>query len=221
VVDRLKEAWPALPEELNDRAQDSWEPLLAIADVAGAGWPERARAAAVALARATEDGVDHKVELLGDTRDIFRELDLARVPTDSLLRALVEKDPWGAWWGDQVEAGKLKSPAARLARMLGEFGIKPKQLWIGGMKTRGYERAEFLDSWKRNLPDLPPEDGRDGTDGRPQVSGGTQHPTVRTVPTDSSQENDALDPAAQFIRDWNADVYEQARLRREAEADDE
>jgi hypothetical protein len=123
VVDRLKDAWPALPEELNDRAQDSWEPLLAIADEAGADWPERARAAAIDLARATDDGVDHKVELLADVRDVFGDLDVARVPTDSLIRALVEKDPWGDWWGDQVEAGKLKSPASRLSRMLGRSSV--------------------------------------------------------------------------------------------------
>jgi hypothetical protein len=205
VVDRLKEAWPALPEELNDRAQDSWEPLLAIADEAGADWPKRARGAAVALARATEDGVDHKVELLADARDVFRDLDVARIPTDSLLRALVEKDPWGDWWGDQVEAGKLKSPAARLSRMLGEFGITPKQLRIGGAKTRGCERADFLDAWKRNLPDLPPEDGTDGTDGTSQVSDGAsdQHRTVRTVRTVFSEDGERA-PAGPDLLDEDA-----------------
>jgi Protein of unknown function (DUF3631) len=217
VVDRMKEAWPALPEELNDRAQDSWEPLLAIADEADGGWPERARAAAVALARASEDGVDHKVELLADIREVFEALDrIDRITTEGLLRALVDKDPWGAWWGDQVEAGKLKSPAARLSRMLGEFGIKPKQLWIGGGKTRGYERVDFLEAWERNLPTIPPEDGRDGTNGRPQVKDGAsdQQPTDLTVPTEFSEGGDALDPEAQYIRDWNADVYARAQEER-------
>jgi Protein of unknown function (DUF3631) len=48
-VPRLADAEPALPEELGDRAQDVWEPLLAIADMAGEVWAARARAAAVAL----------------------------------------------------------------------------------------------------------------------------------------------------------------------------
>ena len=39
----------AVPDGLNDRAADNWEPLLAIADRAGGDWPERARKAALAL----------------------------------------------------------------------------------------------------------------------------------------------------------------------------
>ena len=34
-----RRARPALPDELDDRAQDVWEPLLAIADLAGGDWP--------------------------------------------------------------------------------------------------------------------------------------------------------------------------------------
>src|SRR5262249_55495108 len=40
---------PPVPRELNDRAADCWRPLLAIADQAGADWPEMAREAAIAL----------------------------------------------------------------------------------------------------------------------------------------------------------------------------
>lgn len=43
---------PELPDELDDRAQGIWEVLLAIADVAGEDWPERARQAARALSAA-------------------------------------------------------------------------------------------------------------------------------------------------------------------------
>ena len=41
--ERLTDAEPELPDELSDRQQDSWEPLLAVADLAGGEWPERAR----------------------------------------------------------------------------------------------------------------------------------------------------------------------------------
>ena len=45
----LRTARPALPEALNDRAQDNWEPLLGIADLAGGDWPKAARDAALEL----------------------------------------------------------------------------------------------------------------------------------------------------------------------------
>ena len=39
-IARLWDANPELPPELDDRAQDGWEPLLAIADLAGGEWPQ-------------------------------------------------------------------------------------------------------------------------------------------------------------------------------------
>jgi hypothetical protein len=47
----LHDARPFLPDALNDRAADAWEPLLAIADVAGGEWPARARTAALLICR--------------------------------------------------------------------------------------------------------------------------------------------------------------------------
>jgi Protein of unknown function (DUF3631) len=44
-IEELRRARPELPDELDDRAQDIWEPLLAIADLAGGDWPTRARRA--------------------------------------------------------------------------------------------------------------------------------------------------------------------------------
>jgi hypothetical protein len=41
-LEAFSEAEPGLPEELDDRAQDIVEPLLAVADAAGGEWPERA-----------------------------------------------------------------------------------------------------------------------------------------------------------------------------------
>ncbi len=69
-------------KELNDRARDAWEPLIAIADIAGGHWPERARKAAVTLAGVHEaEAVDGDVRqtLLSDIRDLF----VARIPRGS------------------------------------------------------------------------------------------------------------------------------------------
>ncbi|GHE40387.1 hypothetical protein GCM10017673_48460 [Streptosporangium violaceochromogenes] len=51
----MEAAEPAMPVE--DRAADTWEPLVAVADHAGGHWPERTRAAVLALtAEADESG---------------------------------------------------------------------------------------------------------------------------------------------------------------------
>ena len=39
----LRDADPTMPDGVHGRAADNWRPLLAIADLAGAEWPERAR----------------------------------------------------------------------------------------------------------------------------------------------------------------------------------
>ena len=71
-LETLKAARPALPDALNDRACDNWEPLLAIADLAGGEWARKARDAAKALSGdevAADD--DDGVELLHDIRAVF------------------------------------------------------------------------------------------------------------------------------------------------------
>jgi Protein of unknown function (DUF3631) len=44
---------PEIPEEINNRDADVWEPLLSVADLAGGHWPTTARVAAVAVVAAS------------------------------------------------------------------------------------------------------------------------------------------------------------------------
>ena len=90
-----------LPEALNDRAQDSWEPLLAIADLAGGSWPARARLAAVHLSGDIEPDDDTAaVRLLADIAETW-PADTEAVPTAELLKRLhgLEEAPWSDWYG--------------------------------------------------------------------------------------------------------------------------
>jgi hypothetical protein len=43
ILEEATEARPAMPAGVEDRAADQWEPLLAIADIAGVQWPDLAR----------------------------------------------------------------------------------------------------------------------------------------------------------------------------------
>jgi hypothetical protein len=89
-VETLKAAQPRIPEELNDRAADNWEPLLSIAELAGCDWPEAARQAARALNGASEaDSQSIRVELLADIRQVFAKLKVDRIFSATLVTELV------------------------------------------------------------------------------------------------------------------------------------
>ncbi len=62
--DNLEDAQPEPAEGMSGRAEQIWEPLLAIADAAGGDWPERARAACAELTLA--NGVPDSEEDSGD-----------------------------------------------------------------------------------------------------------------------------------------------------------
>jgi 5S rRNA maturation endonuclease (ribonuclease M5) len=152
---RLEAARPALPSGLNDRAQDGWEPLLAIADAAGDVWPEVARAAAVDLHDTASDYAEEGLELLAlrHVREAFAaKEDPEAMWTVDLLKALVQRDdaPWAGWWGEAVEHERTQSPAQRLGRLLGAW-VKPRDVRIGDVTRRGYRRGDLADAWARHL----------------------------------------------------------------------
>jgi Protein of unknown function (DUF3631) len=147
-IESLKEAEPALPDELDARGQDIAEPLIAIADLLGCGI--EARAAIVALRAGESADTEDALILL---RDIRAVLIGERMATNELLNALIELEgsPWGARWADDRD--RRKAPT-QLARMLREFDIRPHKLRVAGRETstRGYRRSDFNDAFERYLP---------------------------------------------------------------------
>lgn len=161
-VELLRAARPEIPPALNDRAQDGWEPLLAIADLIGGKWSPTARTAADTLhvdPLATEETVG--IALLGAIRDVFAAGAKDRIPTAGLLKALVDRDdgPWADLWGKQVTNGDTKGPGYRLARLLKSYGICPGKTRIGMSTVRGYCLADLQDAFARYLPPEGPNDG--------------------------------------------------------------
>jgi len=146
---------PPVPDELDDRAHDNWLPLLAIAEVAGGDWPARARAAALALSGAEARQDDSRgVQLLADLRGRLTEengIQIESVFTADLvawLNANPER-PWATW-----NRGRPITPK-QVADLLRPFGIRPKQIRIGGESSKGYPRADCDDAFARYLPPDP------------------------------------------------------------------
>ena len=139
-VERLRDARPELPDSLHDRAQDVWEPLMAIADTAGGRWPERARRAAVELMGEPVDP-DVNVELLHDIGAIFDDINATFIGSTELVGKLAELDsrPWGDWRHGQSITTRAVAERLRL------FGVYPRS----NGSVRGYDRDSFEDAWTR------------------------------------------------------------------------
>jgi hypothetical protein len=166
----LKESRPEVPDLGNDRAEEVWEPLIAIADGAGGAWPKQARDAARELIGAEPDTESIGVQLLNAIFEVFASQSpdskppIEQITTIDLLAALVEREsePWGAWWGRDIQQGNTRGPAAKLARLLKPFDIQPGDIREGREVLKGYKRAAFTDAWDRyTRPGMPPDEAPD------------------------------------------------------------
>jgi len=149
-LDSLAKAVPALPVE--DRAADTWEPLFAIANLAGGDWPERARRACLTLTGdEPDDGIG--IRLLADLYEIWEtERDPGKgiyedhLFTSTILSRLhkVEESPWSEW-------GRKGDPltARGLASLLKPYGVRSRTVRIGEETSKGYARADLTDPWAR------------------------------------------------------------------------
>jgi hypothetical protein len=149
VEDNLEALKKANPERLasnNDRQADNWEPLLAIAKVAGI--EEEARAAALFFLESTEKQLSFSVQLLQDINEIFHQKKVTKLFSAELVDALIglEDRPWSEW-----RNGRAMSTNS-LANNLKRFGIQPKLLRIGEDLKRGYEESWFQEPLSRYVP---------------------------------------------------------------------
>jgi hypothetical protein len=149
-VDReaLAQARPETIDGISDRAQDFWEPLLVIAELADATWVSKAQRAAPILGDEKEDD-SRAVALLTDIRKAFG--DNKQLTTETLLQALTldKAAQWTVWLN---HLGVIEPGAPRkLSKLLSEFAIKPRTLRAGEQTAKGYRREDFEDAWERYL----------------------------------------------------------------------
>ena len=135
---------------VEDRAADTWEPLIAIADAAGGHWPETARTACKALVAAADaaDETDSlNTKLLADIKQIFADTSVPFLASKELVARLrgIEESPW-------VEFDYNPS---KLAYRLKEFGVKSRRDPAGAV--RGYSLESLTDAFSRYLRQNPSE----------------------------------------------------------------
>jgi hypothetical protein len=143
IYTRLVDARPKLPDELPDRAQDVWEPLLAIADAIGGRWPKRARDAAMTLSG--KQAAAHPSTgqmLLADLYTIFEGH--TKLTTEDIIVKLfgLEESPWEGFRGRGFNQRDLGS-------ILQRYGLKSHTIRLGKRTAMGYDRGDFVQAWAR------------------------------------------------------------------------
>jgi Protein of unknown function (DUF3631) len=151
---------PDMPDGVEDRAKDVWKPLIAVADAAGGGWPERGRAACTVCLQSEADGgvPSMGIQLLIDIRTVFDMEGVDRLSSADLVAGLcsIEDAPWRT-----AGFGSTPLQANGLSRRLDDYKISPKSIrqpldW--GKKMRGYQREWFEDAWTRYCPPVGTEE---------------------------------------------------------------
>ncbi|MER5943301.1 DUF3631 domain-containing protein [Streptomyces sp. NPDC001928] len=145
---------PPMPVE--DRAADTWEPLVVIADLAGGEWPALARTACRVMtdyeAGKDEEGGLRTRLLVGIRRAFAAENDPMVLGTRRLLEHLnADKEaPW-------AEYGANGLTPRGLQLLLKDYGISSaNRRFPDGTQAKGFARNQFLDTWDRYCPEPGP-----------------------------------------------------------------
>jgi hypothetical protein len=151
---QLREAQPQMPECLSDRAEDIWEPLLAIADSIGGDVPRLAREAARVLCGNTDDELGYGATQLAAIKKAVGDKD--RISSVDLINGLWEAEALPSKFMDGDEPNH-KKVGRWLSKFVQSFGGKAaKVLKIDGQNARGYDMTEVKPLFDRYCP---PEQG--------------------------------------------------------------
>lgn len=144
-ISHIAAAQPAPLDSGNDRTDDNFEILLAIAQCIGGDWPARVKAAALALAARHDEVRAGGIELLRDIKMAFASAGRSRLRTIDLIAGICDdaEKPWFTY-----SKGKPITPR-EIAALLTAFEIQSKNLRYGEVVSKGYELSDFEDAFAR------------------------------------------------------------------------
>lgn len=195
----LQHAEPGMPVE--DRAADTWESLIAVADAAGGDWPQRARKAALVMCKAAGEAETDRstgTRLLADIREVLREVGGDFVSSTELVAQLrkIDEAPWAAF----------DLTVRKLALRLGEYGVR------AGRNTartiRGYHAADFALAFASYLPSVSVQPSETWPDQgiHPDTSTDASTPLIRPDTSPDACET-AIRPAVSAGQVGSADAW--------------
>jgi hypothetical protein len=142
----IKSSRTVVPDLSNDRAQDNWFPLYAVAEAFENDWPKRCEAAYRVLTTHAE--LELPTMLLTKISGYFSSTGTTRISSSELVAELC-KDETGPW--QECNHGR-RVTQNQVARLLKNYGITPSSMRFGEPVNRGYKRTDFIDAFERYLP---------------------------------------------------------------------
>jgi putative DNA primase/helicase len=132
---------PNFPESIriSDRALDNWEPLLAIAKLAGNTWTEKVYQAAANLSEGDKETLPIGTELLKDIEKIFADKSIIKIHTVDLINCLCEDEesPWSTY---NFRGQDKKITPRQLSKLLSPYQITTKNIEICGVQKRDLKK---------------------------------------------------------------------------------
>ena len=153
----LKTMQPTYPPGVHNRIAVNWKVMLAIAELAGGPWPERAREAAQRLSCSGRQPSD-RMRLLAAIREMFIESSSKRVDQEITSEDVVTRlnsDPLDIWVAFN-KGGRITQ--RQVAALLKDYEIHPIPLHPTKRKDfgrQGYRFSQFADAFARYLPEHP------------------------------------------------------------------
>lgn len=147
-MQKLKEIKPSMPNFLNDRAQDNWEPLFMIAECIGKDWFDLAISSASIISDSEDDALSINELLLTDIKGVFEISQKDMLFTEELINLLCQnsESKWRGW------NHGMPLTAKQLAQRLKSFRIKSRDIHRDGKHLKGYRFDDFRDVFNRYIP---------------------------------------------------------------------
>lgn len=154
VAEEIVLDYPEMPDGVNGRTAQLWEPLFAVANAAGGHWPESCRLAfeSFELGKSNEPAeLPLRLRLARDLRIVF--MGEAKLDTATILGRLraLQGAPWAKLWPHKLSA------AREMSKALGA-SVKPTKVRVevnGEDKpVQGYTAASLESLWAL-VPDVP------------------------------------------------------------------
>jgi len=151
-VSKLQISQMSVPGCGNDRAQDNWMPLFAIADLVGGDWPAKVRGAYTIFTEAVAAGSEDASHLLiEDITEILEDYSDSAIFSRVLVEKLIELEdrPWFEW-----KRGKPLTQNS-LSKLLRRYKVFSASKRIGIDTAKGYDVDQLKEAFLPYLSTFP------------------------------------------------------------------